>query len=243
MAFQAIIDAELHEVSAYEALVRGMLQEGAAHVLSHVNDQNLYAFDQACRVKAITLAAHLGLERRLNINFLPNAVYDPRACIRATLNAAASAGFDLGKITFEIVESERIADTAHLQAIIKEYRRNGFLIALDDFGTGYADLLRLLELKPDVIKIDRALVQNCSGDEQRLAVLARLIDLSAELGAKVVVEGVETMAEYLALRSVGARFMQGYLFSRPLFEKLASREEAFVFLSPPGASPASNPAG
>ena len=51
-------------------------------MLKFATGENLYAFDQACRVKAIELAASLGIDRNLNINFLPNAVYEPRACIR-----------------------------------------------------------------------------------------------------------------------------------------------------------------
>ncbi len=85
MAFQPIVDVQHQRIDAYEALVRGPNGEGAGYVLSKVNDRNRYAFDQACRTKAIDLAARLGITCRLNINFLPNAVYEPKACIRATL--------------------------------------------------------------------------------------------------------------------------------------------------------------
>jgi EAL domain-containing protein (putative c-di-GMP-specific phosphodiesterase class I) len=101
-------------IDAYEALVRGLDGEGAGHVLAQVNSGNMYKFDQACRIKAIEMAASLGMDRHLNINFLPNAVYEPRACIRATLDAAARTGFDPSRLTFEIVETELIADTPHL---------------------------------------------------------------------------------------------------------------------------------
>ncbi len=103
-------------------------------------------------------------------------------------------------------------------AIITEYRKHGFKIALDDFATGYSGLLRLAELKPDIIKIDRALVQDCDKDRVRLAIIASLLSLGAEIGVKVVVEGVEHASEVAALRSVGARFIQGFYFARPLFE-------------------------
>ena len=71
MAFQPIIDLQEHRIDAYEALVRGVNGEGAAEMLKWATADNLYAFDQACRVKAIELAARLGLDRNLNINFLP----------------------------------------------------------------------------------------------------------------------------------------------------------------------------
>ena len=195
MAFQPIVDLQMSRIDAYEALVRGPTSEGAGHVLKQVTPENLYAFDQACRVKAIELAAKLGMDRQLSINFLPNAVYDPRACIQTTLKTAARTGFQLDRLTFEILESETIADTRHLLNIIQEYRKYGFKIALDDFGTGYSGLARLAELKPDIIKLDRVLVQNCDRDPIRLAIIHGLIRIGAEIGIKVVIEGVERSGE------------------------------------------------
>ncbi len=225
MAFQPIVDMRENRIDAYEALVRGVNGEGAAEMLQWASGENLYAFDQACRVKAIELAAGLGLDRNLNINFLPNAVYEPRACIRATLAAAARTSFDTRRLTFEIVETESISDAAHLLNIISEYRRMGFGVALDDFGTGYSGLARLAALRPDVIKVDRALIQDCDRNQVRLAIVGGLIALGAEIGVKVVVEGVERRGEVEALRSVGARFMQGFYFARPAFERLVGEAE------------------
>ena len=221
MAFQPIVDVQAGRIDAYEALVRGPQGQGAGHVLAQVTPENTYAFDQACRVKAITLASRLGMDRQLSINFLPNAVYQPRACIQATLRAAESTGFPRDRLTFEILESESITNSAHLSAIISEYRRQGFKIALDDFATGYSGLARLAELKPDLIKVDRILVTGCDTDRTRLAIIASLISLGAEIGIKVVVEGVEHESEMVALRSAGARYVQGFYFAKPLFEDIA----------------------
>ena len=220
MAFQPIVDLEESRIDAYEALVRGPNGEGAGTVLAQVNAQNRYAFDQACRVRAIELAARLGIDRQLNINFLPNAVYEPRACIRLTLDAAARTGFPRDRLTFEIVETEDIADADHLRNIIAEYRRQGFKIALDDFATGYSGLARLAELKPDIVKLDRALVRDCDQDQARLAIIASMIGLGRELGTKVVLEGVERVGEMEALRAIGGRFMQGFYFAKPAFEAI-----------------------
>ncbi len=220
MAFQPIVDLQERRIDAYEALVRGASGEGAAEMLKWATGDNLYAFDQACRVKAIELAVDLGIDRNLNINFLPNAVYEPRACIRATLDAAARKGFDPRRLTFEIVETEWIADTPHLLNIIREYRKIGFRVALDDFGTGYSGLSRLAALRPDVIKVDRALIQDCDYDQVQLAIVASILALGKEIGIKVVVEGVERLGELQALKGVGARFVQGFYFAKPAFEKL-----------------------
>ncbi len=218
VAFQPIVDLDTRRIDAYEALVRGPAGEPADYVLGQVNAGNVYAFDQACRVKAIEMAARLGIDRNLNINFLPNAVYEPKACIRATLDVAARTGFPLDRLTFELVETEIIASPRHLLNIISEYRRQGFKIALDDFGTGYSGVARLAELRPDIVKLDRILVANCDRDPTRLAILASLIALGAEIGTKVVLEGVERAGEVAALRGVGARFIQGFYFAKPLFE-------------------------
>ena len=232
MAFQPIIDLQQHRIDAYEALVRGVNGESAGEMLKWATGDHLYAFDQACRVKAIELAAGLGIGRNLNINFLPNAVYEPRACIRATLDAAARTGFDSRRLTFEIVESESISDTPHLLNIITEYRKMGFRVALDDFGTGYSGLARLAALRPDVIKVDRALVQDCDQSQVNLSIVASIIALGAQIGVKVVVEGVERLGEVEALKAAGARFMQGFYFAKPAFEKLIHEPE-ITGLQPP----------
>ncbi|MEO1131112.1 MAG: EAL domain-containing protein, partial [Cyanobacteria bacterium J06639_1] len=75
MAFQPIVDATTGREFAQEALVRGVNGEPAGTVFQHVNDRTRYRFDQTCRIKAIQLAARLGIDCYLSINFMPNAVY------------------------------------------------------------------------------------------------------------------------------------------------------------------------
>ncbi|MGE3332304.1 MAG: EAL domain-containing protein [Rhodospirillaceae bacterium] len=220
MAFQPIVDVAERRIYAYEALVRGPGGEGAGSVLEKITSENRYGFDQSCRVKAIQQAAALGLDRRLSINFLPNAVYEARACIRATLTAADQFDFPLDQITFEITEDERISDAPHLQSIITEYRRHGFSVALDDFGAGYAGLNSLVELDVDVVKLDMALVRGIDADQRRRTIAAGAIKVCEELGVKVVAEGVERAQEAKALRDIGVRFMQGFLFARPRLNAL-----------------------
>jgi EAL domain-containing protein (putative c-di-GMP-specific phosphodiesterase class I) len=93
MAFQPIVDLRDNSIYAYEALVRCCDGSGAAAILGKVNEQNRYAFDQACRVKAVELASRLQIPCFVSINFLPNAVYQAATCIRATLEAARRFGF------------------------------------------------------------------------------------------------------------------------------------------------------
>ncbi len=105
MAFQPIVDVKQATVVAYEALVRGPEGQSAYSILSQVDDKLLYRFDQACRVKAIELASALDMQQTLSINFLPNAVYEPTACIQATLATSQRLGWPVSRINFEITES------------------------------------------------------------------------------------------------------------------------------------------
>ena len=225
MAFQPVVNLERKTVYAYEALVRGANGESAASVLSEVTEANRYAFDQACRVKAIQTAAQLGLDRRLNINFMPNAVYHPEACLRLTLSAARQFGFRLDLITFEFTEDEQITDRQHLQNIITAYRRHGFKTALDDFGAGYAGLSLLADFQPDIIKIDRVLVTNIHMDKPRQAIVAGLMQTAKMLDIAVVAEGVESRDELQALRGLGVNLYQGFLFAKPAVGRLIAESE------------------
>ena len=223
MAFQPIVDVETGLPFAYEALVRGQGGEGAYDVLSRVTDDNRYAFDQKCRVKAIegaVAASLLDTGANLSINFLPNAVYSPMACIQLTLRTAAATGFPPERLIFEFTENERIADTAHVRSIIDTYRRLGFATAIDDFGAGHAGLGLLANMQTDVIKLDMDLIRGIEASLPRRMIVESIVRMCAALGIRLIAEGVETAAEYHALRALGIRYMQGFLIARPAFEAL-----------------------
>ena len=224
MAFQPIVDVASGFTFAHEALVRGSNGEGAYTVLSAVDNSNRYAFDQQCRVKAIELAASLGLAddgALLSINFMPNAVYEPRACIRLTLDAAKRTGYPLDHIIFEFTEAERL-DTAHLLDILTAYKAIGFKTAIDDFGAGHAGLQLLSKFQPDIVKIDMDLVRGIDADRVKRSILRHTLRLLEELGITPLCEGVETADELAALQDLGVRLIQGYLIAKPAFERLAT---------------------
>lgn len=219
-AFQPIVDASAGSVHSYEALVRGPREESAGSILARVHDGNRYRFDQACRVKALTLATDLGLDTKLNINFLPNAVYRPEACIRTTLGAARRLGFPTDRIVFEVIESENVADAAHLANIFLEYKRLGFATAIDDFGAGYAGLNLLADYQPNYIKLDINIIRGIDVRTTRQAIVRGIISVCNDLGIAIVAEGVETEAEFAWLDRAGIVLFQGYLFARPKFQAL-----------------------
>jgi EAL domain-containing protein (putative c-di-GMP-specific phosphodiesterase class I) len=219
-AYQPIVDLDTRSIFAHEALVRGPNGESAYSVLSQVTDDNRYSFDQACRVRAIRGAAELGMKELLSINFLPNAVYQPAACIRTTFEAARLWQFPIEQIIFEVTEGEQVLDRPHLVNIFREYRRFGFQTAIDDFGAGYAGLNLLSEYQPDIIKIDMQLVRDVDTSSPKQAIVNGIVSICAELNVRVLAEGVETIAERNFLRNAGIELMQGYLFCKPAFKAI-----------------------
>ncbi len=217
MAFQPIIRGD-NSVFAHEALVRGLNGEGAGTILSQVNADNRYSFDQQCRTTAIETAASLGLlatDALLSINFKPNAIYEPLRCLATSLAAAARAGLPNRSIMFEITEDEEVLEPRRLRDIVTAYQEIGFTVALDDFGAGYASLGMLVDIRPDVIKLDMKLIRGVDADPIRIAVVRSMVSLCRELGIALVAEGVETVEEHRTLRTIGVDLFQGYLFARP----------------------------
>jgi EAL domain-containing protein (putative c-di-GMP-specific phosphodiesterase class I) len=228
-AFQPIVNTTTRQIESYEALVRGPNGEGAATIFAQVTPENLYRFDQTCRTKAIMTAAKLGLDTFLNINFTPNAVYKPELCIRTTLEAAKQCGFSTDKIIFEVTEGEEVEDRAHLVHIFQSYKKMGFYTAIDDFGAGYSGLNLLTEYQPDLIKLDRQLIQDADKIRSKQIILKGIKYVSDELNIRLLAEGVETKEEYLWLKELGVELYQGYYFARPgFFNASPGRSIAFL---------------
>lgn len=225
MAFQPIIDLNKGHVWGYEALVRGMQGESAAQMLNQVDEHNRYRFDQACRVKAIELASQLKLEGILSINFLPNAVYEPKACLQTTLQAAQDYQFPVSRLQFEITEVERVRNHQHLRNIINTYHDYGMLTAIDDFGSGYANLDLLANFHPDVIKLDMSLVRGIDQDKRRTLLVDHMRQITHALGIQLLAEGIETEAEAIQLARLGVDLVQGFWFAKPGFESLPKAPE------------------
>ncbi|MGI2173385.1 EAL domain-containing protein [Shewanella ulleungensis] len=220
MAFQPIINCQTMDVFGYEALVRGVNNESAYSIISKVNDNNRYLFDQLCRIKAIALAAKLGIDSMLSINFLPNAIYKPERCIRTTLEAAKKYQFPTERIMFEFTEVEKIEDSDHIKKIVNYYKALGFKTATDDFGSGFSGLNLLADFQTDIIKLDMGLIRNIHLNTTRQVIISHCLNMMKELNITVLAEGIETMGEYLWLKNAGIELMQGYLFAKTGFESL-----------------------
>ncbi len=221
MAFQPIVNLEQKNVFAQEALVRGLNKESAGEILARLTPENLYKFDQLCRIKAVSLAAKLDFDSFVSINFMPNAVYNPENCLRTTLKTAAENNFPISKIIFEITEVERVKNDDHLKNIVLEYKRQGLKTAIDDFGSGYSGLNLLAMFQPDIIKLDMELIRDIDKHFVKQTIVKNAVRICDDLGITVIAEGIETRNELTVLRDFGISLFQGYYFAKPAFESIA----------------------
>ena len=223
MAFQPIVDIEAKKPFAYEALVRGVDGAGALSILSRITETTRYSFDQACRVKAIETALSAGImdtDARLSINFLPNAVYSPMACIQLTLRTAQAVGLPVDRLIFEFTENEEMGSPEHVASIIDTYKRVGFSVAIDDFGAGHSGLDMFARFVPDEVKLDMELIRGINADARRRAIVRSVVSMCSELDTLLIAEGIETAAEAATLRDLGVRYHQGFWYARPELGRL-----------------------
>lgn len=221
-AFQPIVDVDTGIAIAQEALVRGPNGEGAASVLSQITLENRYRADAAIRRGAIATALRLGLPATpafLTLNIYPGSI-SGEFSILTTLAEAETMGFPTDRLVFEISESEPVADIPALARELNALQRRGVRIALDDVGTGEARMPLMLAWRPDGAKIAREVIMGLDQNPETYARTKASLTQLNTLGIAPVVEGIETPGEMKALRSLGIRAMQGYLFARPGLEAL-----------------------
>jgi len=129
------------------------------------------------------------------------------------------------RLKLEITESVLMSDPEAMATTLHEFKERGIELSLDDFGTGYSSLSYLHRFPLDVLKIDRSFVSRMLRAPEALRLVRSIIELSHDLGLKVVAEGVEAAEEADLLRQLGCDHAQGYHFSRPV-----SREQARALL-------------
>jgi EAL domain-containing protein (putative c-di-GMP-specific phosphodiesterase class I) len=119
------------------------------------------------------------------------------------------------RLTLELTETMLIDDSEKTRPLIDALGQLGVRIALDDFGTGYSSLTYLRRLPIDTVKIDRSFVHALGTSTEDSAIVGAVIRLARDLNLGVVAEGVETLVQLDALRALGCRHAQGYLFAKP----------------------------
>jgi EAL domain-containing protein (putative c-di-GMP-specific phosphodiesterase class I) len=208
------------EVFGHECLVRGLGPAGklvpAGELFAAAREADLVApLDRQARRTAIRSAARLGVGPNLFLNFNPSTIAAPEFSLRTAVRAVAEADIVPDRVVFEVVESEEVRDVGRLVQLLDGYRSAGFRVALDDVGAGYNSLTLLTRLRPDFVKLDMELTRGVDRDRYRARVVGKLLEMARDLGARTVVEGVETDGEWEWARAHGADFVQGYLFARP----------------------------
>lgn len=122
---------------------------------------------------------------------------------------------DPGRLVVEITEHDPVDDYEALTAATTRLREHGVRVAVDDTGSGFASLQHVLQLNPDIVKLDIAFVRGIDSDPARRAVARALVGFVSELGSTMVAEGVERSSELEVLRALGVDCGQGYLLGRP----------------------------
>ncbi|MFB9947394.1 putative bifunctional diguanylate cyclase/phosphodiesterase [Rhizobium puerariae] len=167
--------------------------------------------DRACRDCA-AWPEPLGVSVNLSIQDLRND-----DIVGYVAEALKRHSLDPSRLHLEVTESCFMDEPVAVSAILNRFRKTGVTIAIDDFGTGFSSLSYLDTLPLDVVKIDRAFIRNLGEDQRKLKLLRGIVNLSRELGLKIVVEGVET-GDQLGLinRHSFADLVQGFVYSMPV---------------------------
>ncbi len=233
--FQPIIHAKDYQqtqprVFGNEALFRIRDESNAVIPPAYVfkvaaHSDLLFSLDLIARRSAIEHAAAANLKSKVFVNFNPASIYDPAYCLRSTAAAIDAAGLKASDVVFEVTETHRVDNMAHLKGILSFYRNAGFQVALDDIGSGWASLNMLNDLMPDYAKIDMDLVRGIHQSDSQQRIVKHLIAGARENGIKVIAEGIETMEEAECLMQFNPDYMQGYLFGKPELKASLSASE------------------
>lgn len=204
--FQPVIDLESRSVIGYEALTRFDDDVRPDIRFAEARSIGMGSAFEAASVDAILRAAdHLAKDVWLSVNFSPPTLID---------GSAADVLRDAGReMVIEITERAVVESYPAVRRALDGMRR--VRLSVDDAGAGYAGLTHILELRPDMVKLDLSLVRDVDTDQARRALVSGMCHFASLTNVSLVAEGVETEAEASALVALGVPFGQGYLFGRP----------------------------
>ena len=166
-------------------------------------------------------AIRLATDGSTHTGSLPSLNLSPSSCSPERLSMRPAPPAE--RVVIEVTENAPVPDYEALRAGLQPLRAIGGRLAIDDAGAGFASLRHIVRLAPDIIKLDVALTRDVDTDRARRAMAAALVSFAIEMDIVIVAEGVETQAEFDALRSLGVRHGQGYFLGRPGELPVASR--------------------
>ncbi|MDE2363731.1 MAG: EAL domain-containing protein [Hyphomicrobiales bacterium] len=219
LVYQPIVDAKSRQIRQMEALlrwrhpVRGLIppQEfvGLAEETRQIDALGEWAARRACAA-----AASWPEEVGLTVNVSPLQLAS-HGFVEALTRAIDSAGLASHRVEIEITETALLQNRGNTLGSLGKLRECGISIALDDFGTGFSSLSYLKQFRFDRLKIDRSFVADVARDAGSAAIVSATVELARAFHVEITAEGVETPAQYDALRAAGVGSMQGYLFGWP----------------------------
>src|SRR5436305_2098913 len=217
--FQPVVDVETGRVTSMEALARwhhpqlGLLRPKefipVAEESGLIVRLGSWVLHEACRA-----AAAWPHQTALNVNLSGVQLADA-GVVDDVSSALRESGLDPARLTLAITESVVMQNSETNMRRLRRLRELGVTLAIDDFGTGYSSLSYLRAFPVHELKIDRSFVAAMSGDADSLALVRTIAQLAGRLSLQVVAEGVETAAQYDALRVLGCDKIQGFYVSRP----------------------------
>jgi EAL domain-containing protein (putative c-di-GMP-specific phosphodiesterase class I) len=225
LVFQPIVDLAAARVAGYEALSRFPGTATPDVWSAAADDAGLGAELEALAItKAVATVPDLPPDTFLTINISPHLLGS-----RPVREALATRP-DLQRVVLELTEHTAAADLDALRRQTEALRERGALIALDGAGSGHSGLQQLAALRPQIVKLDRALVTDAGSDPVRMALAEMLGEFAGRIDARLLAEGLETPGELAAFARLGVPLAQGWLLGRPSpgFAPLAPEAAAFV---------------
>jgi EAL domain-containing protein (putative c-di-GMP-specific phosphodiesterase class I) len=205
--FQPIVNLTTGRPVAYEALARfgsGTAPDGVFREARRIG------LGPALEAHAARAALEIGAApaaTRVCINFSPSAL--------ASREVIACLPRDLNRVTIEVTENELVTHQDLVVGRLGELRHRGAEIAVDDAGAGYASLRQVMQLRPDIIKLDRSLVTGAHADPAKRALIDAFVGFARRIGGRVCAEGIEELDELQTLADLDVGAGQGYVFARP----------------------------
>jgi diguanylate cyclase (GGDEF)-like protein len=226
--FQPIFDLRSQEIVGYEALSRFPAEVG--HTPQEWFDL-ARKHGLAVELEAAAVRAALDVPGRpagasLSLNLSPEALLSGRD--------ALNLPEDLSAITIEVTENALVTEGPELELALQDLRARGARIAVDDAGVGYAGFAQLVRVRPDVVKLDRSLVESVNVQPTKAAVIKAFVGFAQDTGALICAEGIETAGELRVVRLLGSATGQGFLLGRPDAD-WAPAEPAVQLPAPPPA--------
>jgi diguanylate cyclase (GGDEF)-like protein len=168
--------------------------------------------DYACMKSCLNTLKDVLAVKRIYINMYPSTIAE--VPIERLLQDFASAGKNL-RFCLEINEQQILGDPFYLIPSILRLKKAGIMIALDDYGFGHSSVETLVLLEPDIVKIDRKIVNGISKDARKFNSLRRLLKVIESCKASVIAEGIENQEDFRVLRDLGVTYGQGFFMGEP----------------------------